>query len=103
MTAPVESSSGKSAARLFRQGAEVCEVVAFRPIPLKAHAVGDPPRIPAVCCFTVPLSPAVDPDDTTDYELVFDNGARLPIRIRDVLIRLGGALPAGRDVFAELI
>lgn len=95
MKANGKAGHAKSVVKLFKRGAAVCELVGFRSVDeVTQSAMEDPLPIRAACCFTVPVDAPVDSDESAVYELVFDNGARFPIRIRKVI---------GRDVSAELI
>jgi hypothetical protein len=98
----LKSAGATPAARLFKGGTEVCEVLAFHTMDSAERAVADPPRIPATCCFNVPRHASVVCDESNVYELVFDNGARFPIRIRRVVIRAGDG-PPEQNISAELI
>lgn len=93
------------AVKLFKLGAELCDVLAFRGVDEGAPRAERAPELPiaSVCCFTVPVASEVTPSEHALYELVFHSGARFPIRICEVQLRFGGSMPSGRDVFAEVI
>jgi hypothetical protein len=92
-----------SAAKLFRSGAELCPVLGFRSVDVAADALDEASGAMAICRFTVPLGPPIHLEEAADYELVFDSGARFPIRIRQLFIRADVQSTSVRDIFAELI
>ena len=103
MRLPAPGDTALAAARLYRNGAELCPVLGFRSTDWAASMLDGSAHAPAMCRFTVPLVPLVDLNEAASYELVFDNGARFPIRIRQLFIRADVPPTAVRDIFAELI
>jgi hypothetical protein len=95
----------RTVVKLLRDGVALCEILVFQSAGPTSEVQFDDEleSVPAICCFTVPIESRVDSHDPARYELAFSNGARFPIKIRQVLFRMGGPIPSGHDVVAELI
>ncbi len=92
-----------SGLRLVKDGVEVARVLGFDTEETVdgAELPTLPQEVPALCRFTVPLHAPVQSGKAV-YELVFPGGARCPIRICQVLLRMEGSRPNRRVVTAEL-